>query len=298
MRDADSPRGPRRSPRPGWAARPCRRGPGGPGPGTRSRRGSGSGERSRYVVGGLRVRSDETVHVARLELVRVPRQRLEVADAELADAGGEDVAEGQCRERRVAAGAAALDREALRVDVAALDEEAGGGDAVVDVDDAPAALESPAVRPAVAGAPAVVDVDDRDAPAGQELRCPGRARWTRSTSGPPCERTTSGGRSPSGPREGGVRRRVVQRVGGSTAGRRERDRLGDRRSRPDPASIVVDRRRTPDGASVVGSKATTIVASAGEPASATIRSAPTRSAVELGEGRRRPRRRAARAGRG
>ena len=55
----------------------------------------------------------------------------------MADAGREDVPEGERGERRVAARAAALDGEPVAVDVAALDEEPGRGDAVVDVDDAP-----------------------------------------------------------------------------------------------------------------------------------------------------------------
>ena len=96
-------------------------------------------------------------------------EHLEVADAEVADAGREDVAEGEGGERRVAAGAAALDGEPVRIDVAALDQEARRGDAVVDVDDAPLPVEAAAVVAAVAGAPAVVHVDDRDPAAGQEL---------------------------------------------------------------------------------------------------------------------------------
>ena len=58
-----------------------------------------------------------------------------------ADAGREDVPERERGEGRVAAGAAAFDGQPLRVDVAALDEEAGRRDAVVDVDDAPLAVE-------------------------------------------------------------------------------------------------------------------------------------------------------------
>ena len=91
----------------------------------------------------LGIRPDEPVVVARLELVRVGRQALEVADAEPADAGREHVPEGQRGKRRVAAGAPAFDGKAVRVDVAALDEEPRRGDAVVDVDDAPLAIEPP-----------------------------------------------------------------------------------------------------------------------------------------------------------
>ena len=76
------------------------------------------GERSRYRSRRCGIRADQAVQVARLELVRVRGQRLEVADAVVAGAGLEDVAEGQRAQRGVAAGAAAADRQALAVDLA------------------------------------------------------------------------------------------------------------------------------------------------------------------------------------
>ena len=117
----------------------------------------------------LRVRPDQPVEVARLELVGLLDERLEVADPEVADARRERVAERDRAERRVAAGAAAADREALAVDDPLLGEPAGAGDAVVDVDDAPLALEALAVVAAVAGRAAVVDVEDREAAAREQL---------------------------------------------------------------------------------------------------------------------------------
>ena len=42
-------------------------------------------------------------------------------------------------------------------------------DAVLDVDDAPLALQAIAIRPAVAGAAAVIHVEHREAAAGPEL---------------------------------------------------------------------------------------------------------------------------------
>ena len=164
-------------------------------------------------VGSLRVRPDQSVHVARLELVRVPRHRLEVADAEQADPGREDVAEGQRRQRGVTAGAAARDGEPRRVHVAAIGQEAGGRDAVVDVDDAPGAVERRPVGPPVPGAAAVVDVDDGDPAAGQELLARGRARsmrsrWGRHATGRPA----AGARRPAATKPG-LRGGVVERVG-------------------------------------------------------------------------------------
>ena len=107
----------------------------------------------------LRVGPDQAVEVARLELVRVARQDLQVADAVRADAGGEDVGRGERAQGGVAAGAAALDHEPGAVGEALLDHRQRAVGAVVDVDDAPAALEPLAVGPAVAGAAAVVDVE-------------------------------------------------------------------------------------------------------------------------------------------
>src|SRR5690606_22788572 len=83
---------------------------------------------------------------------------------------GEGVAEGQRREGGEAARGPAPDEQAVGVDVAPLGEEAGGGDAVVDVDHAPLPVELSAERAAVTGGAAVVDVDDGDPPAGPELR--------------------------------------------------------------------------------------------------------------------------------
>jgi len=74
----------------------------------------------------------------------------------VADAGRERVAEGQGRERREAAGAPTFDREPVRVDVAALDQEPRRSDRVVDIDDAPLPVELAADVAAV-GLPGVVE---------------------------------------------------------------------------------------------------------------------------------------------
>src|SRR5262249_43959016 len=114
---------------------------------------------------------DEDVLVARLELVVVAAARLagqahEVADAVVGGAGLEQVAGGERAQRGVAAGAAAGDGQARPVDLAARDEVAGAVFTVLDVDDAPLALEPIAVGAAVAGAAAVVDVQVGEAAAG------------------------------------------------------------------------------------------------------------------------------------
>ena len=167
----------------------------------------------------LGIRAEQARVVVRLELVGVLLEELEVGDTEQADAGREEVAEGERRERRVAAGAAALDGQPIRVDVAPLDEEPGGRDGVVDVDDTPLPFEPTPVVAAVAGAAAVVDVDDRDPAAGQELLREIEGRTGIATSG----RRGSGRRAAASPPR--ARRRP-----GSWAGNRARTRSGHRSS--------------------------------------------------------------------
>ena len=99
----------------------------------------------------LRIRADHRVEIARLELVRVERERLRVRDAEVADAGGErGRVEDERAEDDVPAGAAALDPRAIRVGLALLGEVARRRNAVLPVDLAPASVEQPPVLAPVA----------------------------------------------------------------------------------------------------------------------------------------------------
>ena len=120
-------------------------------------------------VGGLTIQgetlvisTDQRIEVARLELVGLLGQGLKVADPIVAGAGLEHVAEGQRGERRVAARAAAFYGQPVRVDVASVHEVAGSVHAVVDVDDAPLAVEAPAIVGPKARTPTVVDVQHRE----------------------------------------------------------------------------------------------------------------------------------------
>src|SRR3954452_7702539 len=88
----------------------------------------------------VRIRTDETVEVARLELVGVGRHRLQVADAEMAGPGAEEIAERQRGQRGVAAAAPAADSDAVGIDESLVDQVAAGVDVIVDVDDAPAVV--------------------------------------------------------------------------------------------------------------------------------------------------------------
>src|ERR1035437_2333206 len=118
---------------------------------------------------GVGPRSDESVEVARLELMGVPGKGPEVPDAEVAGPGGENVAKGQGAERRVTPGAPAVDQQSVGVRPAGRGEVARRVHAVVEVHDSPGALQSLAVRAAVAGAAAVVDVGDGEPPTGPVL---------------------------------------------------------------------------------------------------------------------------------
>ena len=77
--------------------------------------------------------------------------------------------EGEGAEHRKAAGGAAANRAALRVDAAGLDQGLGAVDAVADVPRAPGAAKGVPIGPAVARAPSVIDIEHGKAPAGPEL---------------------------------------------------------------------------------------------------------------------------------
>ena len=132
-------------------------------------------------VTALGVRSDQGVQVARLELVGLLGERLEVADAVVAGADLEHVFERQRREGRVSPGAASAHYETVAVHFALSHEVERGVDAVVDIHDAPLSVESTPVLGSVAGAAAVVHVHNGDAATGpvlvrQAQRCRGAAR--------------------------------------------------------------------------------------------------------------------------
>ena len=94
-------------------------------------------------IPGGRIRADHGVEIARLELVRVLGERLDVADAVIARARPEHLRmKRQRRQRRVAAGAAAADDQPLGIRPSLLDQIFRGIDAVVDVHDSPLPVEA------------------------------------------------------------------------------------------------------------------------------------------------------------
>ena len=114
-------------------------------------------------VAALGVRPDQPVEIARLELVRRAHERLEVADPEIAHPRGERVAEGHGAQGRIAARAAAPDREPFPIDDPPGREPASARHAIGEIDDTPLAFEPLAVGHAVAGRAAVIDVEDGEA---------------------------------------------------------------------------------------------------------------------------------------
>jgi len=111
----------------------------------------------------------QPIEIARLELVRVARQRLEVAHAVVARAGRELAVKRQCAQRGETAGAAAADRAARAVDIAALYQEARAVHAILDVGDAPGAVQPLAIGASETRRAAVVHIEHGDAAAGPVL---------------------------------------------------------------------------------------------------------------------------------
>ncbi len=158
------------------------------------------------------VRSDQAVEVPRLELVRVARHRFEIADPVVARASLEHVlGEGQRRQGRVAAGAAASNGETIRIGLAVRRQIFRRVHAVGHVDDAPLAVQPPPVRAPIPGAAAVVDIHHGKAAAGPVLHLQIQARARRR------RRTTMADDDERWPLAGGCRevpvaRRVVERM--------------------------------------------------------------------------------------
>jgi hypothetical protein len=88
----------------------------------------------------------------------IGRHRLQIADAEVAGAGAEEIAECQGSEGRVAARAPAANGGAIGIDQTALDQILGTIDVIVDVDDAPRVSQSLPIGAPIASAATVVDV--------------------------------------------------------------------------------------------------------------------------------------------
>src|ERR1700675_625127 len=82
----------------------------------------------------------------------------------------EEVAEGECREGGVTAGAATADDDPPQVHQSLLRQEFGADHAIVHIDDAPIEFEPLPIFTAEPRAATVVDVEHCNAAAGPELR--------------------------------------------------------------------------------------------------------------------------------
>ena len=130
---------------------------------------------------GLGPRPDERVLVARLELVRViGGEGHQIGDPVEGRARREHIGERQSAHRRVPAGAATTDEEAFAVGVATLDQERGGVHAIVQVHDAPVAVQPLTVGPAVSRGTAVVHIDHAEPPGREELQTKVQRRGVRA----------------------------------------------------------------------------------------------------------------------
>src|SRR5690349_9548876 len=98
----------------------------------------------------LRIGSDEAIEITRFEFMRVLRERFKVANAIVAGACFENVAKRKRAKGRIATRAAAANRQPVPIGFAGSDEITGGVDAIVDIDDAPAAVEAFSVCTAIA----------------------------------------------------------------------------------------------------------------------------------------------------
>src|SRR5207302_2916382 len=88
-------------------------------------------------VGALRVRTNEGIEIARLELVRVLDESDEVTDSVVTRAGIEEITFGKRDQRGEPTGRSTGDRNVLAIGQAAPDKMSGSIDAIVDVDHAP-----------------------------------------------------------------------------------------------------------------------------------------------------------------
>ena len=172
----------------------------------RGRQQVGEVDRAPRAVGllGLGPRPDHRVLVPALELVRVALgERHEVGDPEVRGARREHIGERQRADHDVAAGAAAANEEPLAVDVAPVDQEPRGVHAVLQVDDAPLAVQPLPVGTPVARRAAVVHVHHGE-PAGRPvLQLPDRTRARCCSSGRRARSRSAAADRPSGPSASG-----------------------------------------------------------------------------------------------
>src|SRR5690348_15433098 len=98
--------------------------------------------------------------------MRVFSQRLEIADAVVAGPDFEKCLEGECTESRISAGAAARNGDSCRVGKLLCGEKFCRIGAVLQIDNAPTAIQEVSIRATVTGAAPVIHVGYGETTAG------------------------------------------------------------------------------------------------------------------------------------
>ena len=87
--------------------------------------------------GGRGIGANQTVLIARLELVSITGQRLQIGNPVVTGAGGKDIVEDKSAERCVSTRASTADGHAFSVDVTSFFQIPCGVDTVLDIHNSP-----------------------------------------------------------------------------------------------------------------------------------------------------------------
>src|SRR5436309_15446418 len=93
--------------------------------------------------------ANQTILIARLELVSITGQRLQVRHPVVTGAGGKDIVKNKGAERCVSPRTSTADSHALSVDVAPFLQIPCGVDTVLDIHDSPLPVQPLTIRPPV-----------------------------------------------------------------------------------------------------------------------------------------------------
>src|ERR1044071_6195768 len=120
-------------------------------------------------IASIGIWTDQAIEIAGFELVGIFGEGFQVANAVVTGAGGETIAEGERAQGCIPPGAAAANRQAVGIDLAARDEMTRAVDAIIDVDDTPSPGEALSARATIPQAAAVIDIENGNATAGPIL---------------------------------------------------------------------------------------------------------------------------------
>ena len=114
-------------------------------------------------------RLDKPVGVMQLEFMSFGGECDQITDSVVARTDGKFGVKSEPAQRRIAASAAARDRQLSAVDIATSGKEFRARNAIHDVNDAPLAVKPFPVFPSIPGASAIIHVKDTESPTGPEL---------------------------------------------------------------------------------------------------------------------------------